>query len=512
MNFNHKRAVIAVFLVALLIMLANSFLATQPNILDTDPSTYIIVPLIMMPLLALFTFKKKIEVKTDKKSIAIGLIVFALFVICTIYLRSAFSFVFMSYRLDLLVLPLGIAGLIIVLFGFKSINYFKALLVYALFASPILMSPIFELNAPFAEMNTIIVYSILHFFASSATYILPGTIKLNGYVLGIGESCAGIGALIAIVMFLVPVAYLYDGKNINKFYWVFSGFLLLLLLNVLRMFAIATAWFEYGPNASTSFAHSFAGIFIFYISLIVIILLAGKFGLKLQVDKAKAQKGSARLRDKNKNGYLLIAMVLAIACSLLYYTISFNYPHSLMISPIYFENIKALNSNSSAFENFVSSSINTTGWFTKEFTISNLSSVIFFVNNTFNTTNPVVLFITLPNPEEQKTLLTNVSIIGESNYLTSTGLNVKVYKLESKNTTLFVTEELVPYISNYNSLAMIEEFMVIPEPVENLKLNCNSYNWLYSSAYDFVNFDLYNASTESDLLSAYCLQEKIISG
>jgi exosortase/archaeosortase family protein len=508
MNLNYKQVAIAVFLIALIIMLANSFLATQPNILDTDPSTYIIVPIIMIPLLALFTFKKNIDIKTDLKSIVIGFVVFVIFVLCTVYLRSIFSFVFMSYRLDLFILPLGIAGISIMLFGFKSINYFKALLIYTLFASPILLSPIFAVNASFAQMNTIIVYSIIHFFAGNAVYIQPITIKLNGYMLGIGESCAGIGALIAIIMFLVPVAYLYDGKSINKVYWVLSGFLLLLLLNILRMFVIAFAWFRYGPNASTSFAHSFAGIFIFYISLIVIILIANYFGLKIRTIKRSAKKHITKGKLSNSK-YIAIAMALALACSLFYYVLSLNYSSSIAVSPIYFEHVGSLNSNSSSFDNFVSGSVNTTGWLTKEFTISNLSSIIFFVNKTFNTTNPVVLFITSPNPLEQKSLLSNVSIIGKSNYLTQEGLNVEVYELKSNNTVLFVTEELMPYVSG-NNIIMVEEFMVIPQDVSILNLECNSYNQIYSSAYDLVNMNFYNVSTEKNLLSAYCLKEKII--
>ena len=61
-----EKIYIAVFVLSILIMLANSFFATPSSILDTDPSTYIIVPIVMLPLFSIFIFKNKINPKAKR--------------------------------------------------------------------------------------------------------------------------------------------------------------------------------------------------------------------------------------------------------------------------------------------------------------------------------------------------------------------------------------------------------------------------------------------------------------
>ena len=85
-------------ILCLIILLASSFYITPAGISDTDPSTYVVVPILMLPLFVLFTFKSEMEPKVKRKDILIGIALFAIFLSLTVVLRILFSFYFISFR------------------------------------------------------------------------------------------------------------------------------------------------------------------------------------------------------------------------------------------------------------------------------------------------------------------------------------------------------------------------------------------------------------------------------
>lgn len=297
----------AILLAALIaIALATSFYVTPLVISDTDPATYIIIPMLMLPLFALFFAKEPIRPEVKGPDIAIGVLLFVFLFLLASYLRSALSYLFLVYRVDLLLFPLLIAAFIVLIFGLRNLRRFAPLLIYALFASPLLLLPIINSNASFAALNTQIVYGILSAPIRNLTYAPPITLIANGYRIGIGESCVGIGILIATVMLLIPVAYLYEGKLRSKALWVVFGAFLLFMLNVLRMTLIAGLWILDGPTAALSTIHVFAGILLFYLAIVVAILVSSKFGLRLVPKRRKEAKASYSSLG------IVIAVVLAI--------------------------------------------------------------------------------------------------------------------------------------------------------------------------------------------------------
>jgi len=488
---------IAVFVLSIVIMLANSFFATSSSILDTDPSTYIIVPIVMLPLLSIFIFKNKIKPEAKRLDLLVGFILFILFLFTITYLRYTFSFLFMSYRLDMLIFPLAIASIAITIFGFENINKFKALMIFALFASPIILTPIFFANQNFAEMNAYIVYVVMHAFDKSVAFTPPISISGNGYAIGIGESCAGIGALIGIIMFLIPIAYLLDGKLRTKMLWVLSGFILLLILNFIRMATIGLIWLWLGPNQSTSFAHSFAGALIFYITIIAIILAAPLF-------KLKVPKLSKKRIHRRKTRHTLSPLILPIIYALLYFLLTTNYANSIYVSPALMHANAAL--NGSAFENFISSNVNTTGFATVSYLFSNTSDILLFVNQTFNKTNPIAMLITAPNIKAEKELLANMSILGSATFMSKNGINIYLYQVYSNSTIYYMGFEELPYVSD-DEYYVESEYFITTEVAGSLNLKCGYSKFTY--LYNILNPNFYNATKMNELESAYCINEKI---
>ena len=136
------------------------------------------------------------------------------------------------------------------------------------------------------------------------------------------------GIFIALAFFLIPIAYLYDGKTKKKILWVASGLALLLVLNLVRMASISLAWLALRPEPDRT---SRARV------LWRPPLLPGDSANDTDVEVL-------RLGDRKINGtkskagrqynVSSICVAAALAFSLAYLFLTLNYSSSLNISPI----------------------------------------------------------------------------------------------------------------------------------------------------------------------------------
>lgn len=326
MRYNVNRA-IALLLACTIVLLVTSAFITSASIIDTDPSTYAVVPILMLPLFIFFSLKSRPEPSVDKKDIVIGAAAFLSFLILSVMLRIYFSFLFVGFRLDMLLMPLALFGLVCLTFGRRSIHKFRGAVMYSLLASPAVLYPIITQSSAFTQFNTVFVYDIVKLFISSAQYIAPITIFANGYNIGIGETCVSIGIFVALALFLIPIAYFYNGKTKDKILWTASGVVILLLLNLIRMLGITFAWFAYGPNSTTLLVHSIIGVLLFYIIIVAMILVAGRYGLSIE-------KPSKKRTVRRVSKIDAATVVVAILFSFIYLGLTLNYSSALHISPL----------------------------------------------------------------------------------------------------------------------------------------------------------------------------------
>ncbi len=283
---------IATLFVAFLLGSFNSIAKTGFSILDTDSTTYIIVVMLMLFAFIVFYLKEDIKVSTRKKDIAIGGIILAAYVVVLSYLRVSMSYAFATYRIDAIMFPLLLASLIATLFGLKSFRKFNKLMLYSVFASPLLLLPLILANGLFANLNSDIVYSILRAMGVNAA---KSGIAISGAssTITIASTCVPVGIFIATAMLLLPLAYLYEGKRSRKALWITLAVVAVFIMNILRMSAIALVWAHSGIGSAAALFHAFAGEFIFYIAIVLFVLLAGKFGLSLD-RRAPSRKSAER--------------------------------------------------------------------------------------------------------------------------------------------------------------------------------------------------------------------------
>ena len=501
-----KRVGIALLTLLILIAIADPLRITSAYISDTDPSTYVIMPLLMLPLLSLFTAKEKLVPDVQRRDLFTGAGIFALFVLAVAGLRFELSYLFVSYGVEMLLMPLFVVSAAILLFGRRNLSRFKALIAYPIVASPAVLMPVIKLNSSFAALNTMAIYNLLLLFAKNATYYAPMTIAANGYRIGIGESCIGIGILIAMAALLLPLAYFYEGKPGRKVLWVCSGVVLLLVLNFARMLGIAAAWLGYGPNAATSLIHSFAGIVLFYASIIVIILLSGRYGLRVTQVRAETVK---RRKAVQIGAYQKAGIVLSLIFGAAYFLMYLGYPASMRISPTVLAASVPFNFNNSGVMTFAKD-IAGSGNFMSiiESMPGGGSGAVLFTNATINTSEPMVAYIIPQNVLIVNQVQAKNRIISKSYFVGQDGVSAGVYNVDSNGTAFMAYLTDLPVDTHNGTSTTARVFIVIPSS-EMGNSTCG-YSGFYTDLANAEGLNFNNVSSWKRLLSAYCIMGRVV--
>ncbi len=499
MRYNKAAGVILLALLTLLI-LANSFYITPLTISDTDPSTYIIVPILMLPLFALFMAKEDMRPTVSGRDLAVGAALFIVFCAVTVYTRIILSYVFLDFRIDLLLLPILLASVIIMLFGMANVNRFRWFLLYSLFASPSVLIFLTGFNSFFASANTMLIFPIVKAFFPGAAYLPPITITVAGHPVGIGETCVGVGMLIAVLFFLSPIAYLYNGSRRNKFLWLVSAFLLLLMLNFLRMLLLSLAWFA-NPSSAVLTVHLFAGILLFYISIIAMMLASGRYGLSMPAPKQR--KKAAR---RTAGGMQAYGIILALAFGVIYYAATLNYAGATMVSPSLLYNRVQLNFTGPYAAQLLNKTTSVKGYtYIISTALNGSSATIELTNNTINSTGPIAIVLTSARQYLPGLKVSNATFLGRKVFLDNSSQVEEVYYLKAGKRKLFLYASVIPYALPGQSAAVVEEYVVMPSASMPPQVACaGRYNVYYTAAFNIATLSLYNSSTERDLNNAYC--------
>lgn len=496
---NNTKVLIVIFAVLLGVMLLNQISLAGTTISDTDPSTYVIVPMLMLPFFALFMLKEDFTAQVEEKDIALGIILFCVFLLFGIYVSTYMQFVALSYRMSLLLFPIAIAAIAVLLFGSKNLGRFSFIAAYALFASPLLLLPIFSLNSGFATLNSIIVYHIAKPFFPTLTYSPPISLMLNGSVVTIGETCVGVGALIGMVMFLLPLAYLYNGEARKKALWVVSGFIIFLVLNLARMVGIAILWFRDGPSEQLLNIHSVAGQILFYGIIALMVLLSGKYGLSYPQIKGSGQKKAQR--------YNFLGIAIAIVFAFAYMAMTEPLPSAHAISPIYIANGQNATFTPSSLLSLLNAVSNVQNYTSQSIVSARQNSAADYVLNVSkNTTLPFIMLFGVPNSSLESELNSNRFLYK----VDSLGNTAKIYEVDYNGNATFVYYRRIPFYSG-SAYYPVDMYGIMAFNASWQSGACASalQNFEDDVVNDaFLNFQ--NATTVGRIDSAYCFMSKVI--
>lgn len=185
---------------------------------------------------------------------------------------------FWAMRLDLLALPLFVAGAILLLFGARAIVPFGFPVLSLLLAWPLPYLALLERALGSFTTATIDVVAALSprlGVATPASSAGDGAFLLHhgrqAFSLSVGTACSGINALVGFFVLGVFALYFVEGRLPRRLAWLALGALLVWVANVVRILVLFAIGSGFGERVAVVLLHPIAGLVA--LNLAVLILL-----------------------------------------------------------------------------------------------------------------------------------------------------------------------------------------------------------------------------------------------
>ena len=193
---------------------------------------------------------------------------------------------FWLQRIDLLTLPLFVAGLITLLFGVRRAWSLRAPIAFLLLAWP-LPYTLFLSGAigRFTELTADLVAGISQYLPFARPAPADNTLFFVGsgadmFSVSIGAACAGVNSFVGFLLIGTALLYVVRGPIARRVAWLVAGLALVFALNVLRILAILAAGAGLGQGAALDGLHPVAGLLVFNVGVLAMIALVPRFGLR----------------------------------------------------------------------------------------------------------------------------------------------------------------------------------------------------------------------------------------
>ncbi len=208
-------------------------------------------------------------------------------------LPSAYSADFWLSRLDLLGLPFFVAGLIALLYGVRRLWALRWAVLFLFLAWPV---PYETFLAGVIGAATDISLSAVDAISKVVPIAQPegeGTFLVthagSSFAVTVGSACSGINSLVGFLLIGSAWNAVLRGSAIRRLAWLGAGFVVVGALNIVRIELILIAGTLLGAPFAFDVLHPVAGLIVFAVGALLMLLLARPFGL--DAPALEAQRG-----------------------------------------------------------------------------------------------------------------------------------------------------------------------------------------------------------------------------
>jgi exosortase/archaeosortase family protein len=281
-------------IVAALVVIAYQYsLGTLLSSLGEEtPLSYLgLVPLISLLLIAGLIYlpgRPQRDIHDRYLDYIVGLPLLAIALLVVTLGPARMSTFFWLWRLDLLSLPLFVAGAIAIVFGVRMLWRLRLPVVFLLLAWP----PPYTLwlNGLLDDVTNLTL-SALHALVGLLPLAVPlgyGDGSLfqlshggSTFVLSVASACSGVNSVLGFLLVGAAAAALVRGPRPLKLLWLIAGMALIWSLDVVRIVVIFVAADLWGENFSIDVLHPVVGLLFFSLGVLGMILLMPRFRLQL---------------------------------------------------------------------------------------------------------------------------------------------------------------------------------------------------------------------------------------
>lgn len=238
-----------------------------------------------------------------------------------LFLPIRLSTMFWVWRVDLVSLPLFVAGAIALLFGVRALWRQRLPVLFLFFAWPfpytMLLLRWLDTFTNFTLVGVNAGNGVLHI-----ARVVPGTDGSLFFVgtgperfqLSVASACSGVNGMVGFLLVSIAFTSLVQGSRGRKVGWLLSGLVCIWLMNVGRILAIFLAGNLWGERAAIDGLHPYLGLITFNLGVVLMIAVMPRFGLAFGAGRPNASgSGSpvvAARRDRRAVPRVALALVV----------------------------------------------------------------------------------------------------------------------------------------------------------------------------------------------------------
>jgi exosortase/archaeosortase family protein len=268
-----------------------TFLTLIQNAGLETPLAYVsLVPLIALALAAVKSRPDRAEPQIHDRQVdyIVGVPLIATAMAINLFLPGKWSALFWVYRIDLLTLPVFVAGAVAIIFGVRVLWRQKV--------------PVLFLFLGWSYLYESVLLRVLNAFTSATILGIRGILSVahvakpvsnldntlfvvshNGHTfpLSIVSACSGVNSVVGFLLVGSAFAFSVRGPLLRKILWLASGMVLLWVINLLRITFIFWAGRMWGEGVALNILHPFVGLLTFSAGVAFMVLLIRPLGMQI---------------------------------------------------------------------------------------------------------------------------------------------------------------------------------------------------------------------------------------
>jgi exosortase/archaeosortase family protein len=243
-------------------------------------------------------------------------------VFMTLALPARMSILFWYYRVDLLSMPLFVAGAVALLFGASTLYRIRYAIGFLLLAWPAPYNYALQHGmGSFANLTLSSLHWLVgHIHVAAAQAGGDGSVFLvhhgsSYFTLSVASACTGVDSFVGFLLVGLAVMTVVDGPKAGRALWIATGMALSFGLNLLRLILIFWVGGHYGEKVALDGLHPVLGLVLFCVGVAVMVTGLRLFRLDVKTGSPapSEQRGEeARPRWRITAGLRLAGAALAV--------------------------------------------------------------------------------------------------------------------------------------------------------------------------------------------------------
>jgi exosortase/archaeosortase family protein len=258
--------------------------------LETPLAYVALVPAIALALAALRSRPPAHEPSIHDRQVdyIVGLPLVSVALVINLTLPARLSAMFWVWRIDLVTLPIFVAGAVAIIFGTRVLWRQKLAIGYLILAWPLPYSALLlrELNA-FTSLTLAGIHGALHLvpiakqIPSADGSIFEVVHHGHAFPVSVVSACSGVNGMVGFLLVGSAFGAIVSGPRLRKVLWLSAGLALIWVLNLARILGIFWAGRLWGQHFALDILHPVAGLVAFTGGVLVMMLLIRPLGMEI---------------------------------------------------------------------------------------------------------------------------------------------------------------------------------------------------------------------------------------